>query len=85
MHQRPYPEVKLTKRAIHRPEPTEGALPPVDKNREEYKTGLEATRIEVGSLQWVALTPRPHFLCLVAIAASAQTRNPEEAMRLLNR
>eukprot|EP00975_Prorocentrum_lima_P008747 1868087-Prorocentrum_lima.AAC.1 len=60
MYQRPYLEVKLTKRELHLPnfgnkslpEPKEGTLPPVDKNSEEYKTGLKVARTEVGSLQW---------------------------------
>eukprot|EP00975_Prorocentrum_lima_P071045 12935511-Prorocentrum_lima.AAC.1 len=60
VHQRPCPEVKLKERELHLPnfgkdtlpKPKEGTLPPVEKNSEEYKTGLKATQTEVGPLQW---------------------------------
>eukprot|EP00975_Prorocentrum_lima_P011374 2418974-Prorocentrum_lima.AAC.1 len=60
-------------------------MPRVDKNNEEYKTGPKAALTEAASLQWAAQQTSADVACLVAIAASVQTRNPEEAMRLLRK
>eukprot|EP00975_Prorocentrum_lima_P013832 2938818-Prorocentrum_lima.AAC.1 len=39
--------------------------------------------MQVGSLQWLVQKTRPDIACVVAIAASVQTKQPNEAQILL--
>ena len=65
--------------------PSEGSQRPAtqeEKGTALYKQALERAQCEVGSIQWVALKTRPDVACATAIAASIQTRDPKEAIRL---
>eukprot|EP00975_Prorocentrum_lima_P005593 1214259-Prorocentrum_lima.AAC.1 len=51
--------------------------------RDRYKEELKKAQTEVGSLQWLAQKTRPDIACVIAIAASVQTKQPKEAQILL--
>ena len=47
------------------------------------RTALAEAQSEVGSVQWAALKARPDVASIATIAASIQTRSPDDANRLM--
>ena len=90
LHQHEYLKLKLSQRNValgrpNLPEVQEGTVCPVSqeyKKTTEYKRLLKLTQQEVGSLQWLALKTRPDIACIVAICASMQTRQPQQALKI---
>ena len=89
MHQKKYILSKLHKRDLlvgkgswKLPTVKEGKEPPMDKNSSEYVQSLKQAQEEIGTLMWLSIKTRADLLAIVSIAASIQSRDPTEALRI---
>ena len=60
----------------------EGTTEPVDRDTPKYQKALKKCQEEVGTLMWLAIKTRGDIAANTSIAASIQSRNPEEALNI---